>query len=69
MKFESEAYCEVSGRSDRFPLKLEGHGLGPKFELNLESIDLKTMYVYTVQCFEVCVVNKGNLSIILYILQ
>lgn len=58
----STAYCEVSGRSDRLPLKLEGTGLGPKFELNIKSFDLKKIYIYSTQCFEVCVVNQGKIT-------
>lgn len=57
--FETLAYCDVTGRVERLPLKLCGVGIGPKFTLNLDSFDMNNVFLYTDHCFEVVVCNDG----------
>lgn len=67
--FEMTAYCDVTGRTDRLPLKLTGNGIGPKMDLNLDTMDLKDIYINTVHCFDVCVYNSGSIPGIISFLK
>ncbi|KAK2576816.1 hypothetical protein KPH14_005450 [Odynerus spinipes] len=55
----STAYLEISGREDRIPLSLCGIGKGPVLRLNVITIDVDKIYMYSVHYYEIVAANKG----------
>ncbi|KAI4504415.1 hypothetical protein M0802_000886 [Mischocyttarus mexicanus] len=58
----STAYLEVSGREERIPLNLCGVGKGPVFRLNVITIDVDKIYMYSVHYYEIVAANKGYID-------
>ncbi|XP_014609402.1 PREDICTED: hydrocephalus-inducing protein homolog [Polistes canadensis] len=58
----SMAYLEVSGREDRIPLNLCGIGKGPVFRLNVITIDVDKIYMYSIHYYEIVAANKGYID-------
>ncbi|XP_035733008.1 hydrocephalus-inducing protein homolog [Vespa mandarinia] len=58
----STAYLEVSGREDRIPLNLCGIGKGPVFCLNVITIDVDKIYMYSAYYYEIVATNKGYID-------
>ncbi|KAJ7406687.1 hypothetical protein WISP_132183 [Willisornis vidua] len=57
--YEKVAYCDISGRENRLPLRLTGEGLGPCLHLNFEVLDIGKIFVGTVHRYEAVLLNKG----------
>ena len=47
------AYCEVTGRESRLPLRLSGVGCGPKVQLSIENIDVGSIFIGSTHVYEV----------------
>ncbi|KAF5288916.1 hypothetical protein FQA39_LY03795 [Lamprigera yunnana] len=60
--YHSDAFLEVTGRSCRLPMILNGSAVGPHIELNLESLDANKLYMCTVHRYEVIAINKGDID-------
>jgi hydrocephalus-inducing protein len=37
------SYCSISGQADRIPIKLTGHGIGPKAAFSYDEMDVYTL--------------------------
>ncbi len=62
--YSRTAYCEVTGRESRLPLRLTGVGAGPKVQLSIESLDVGSVFVGSVHVYEVVLANKGFIDAI-----
>ncbi|XP_059713689.1 hydrocephalus-inducing protein-like [Haemorhous mexicanus] len=60
--YQSMAYCDISGRESRLPLRLRGEGQGPLVELSSQTLDLGNVFVDTSHMLEVKLINKGALD-------
>lgn len=58
------AYCEVTGRESRLPLRLTGIGSGPKVQLSIENLDVGNIFIGSTHVFEVVLANKGFIDAI-----
>lgn len=47
------AYCDVTGRESRLPLRLKGEGLGPKLRFSFDSLDIQNIFVNSAHAYEV----------------
>lgn len=47
------AYCEVTGRESRLPLRLSGIGNGPKVQLSIETLDVGNIFIGSIHVYEV----------------
>ena len=47
------AYCEVTGRESRLPLRLTGVGCGPKVQLSIETLDVGNIFIGSLHVYEV----------------
>ncbi|KAJ7413609.1 hydrocephalus-inducing protein [Pitangus sulphuratus] len=56
------AYCAISGRESRLPLRLTGEGLGPCLQLNFEEFNMGKLFVGETYSYEVLLVNKGAID-------
>uniref|UniRef100_A0A674HUU2 HYDIN/VesB/CFA65-like Ig-like domain-containing protein n=1 Tax=Taeniopygia guttata TaxID=59729 RepID=A0A674HUU2_TAEGU len=62
LEYQSVAYCNISGRESRLPLRLRGHGKGPLVELNCRILNLGNVSVNTPHVREVQLVNLGAID-------
>ncbi|XP_068876459.1 hydrocephalus-inducing protein homolog [Aphelocoma coerulescens] len=62
LEYRSVAYCNITGRETRLPLKLRGEGKGPWVELSYHTLNLGNIYVNTPHAYEVDLINKGPID-------
>lgn len=62
--YNKTAYCEVTGRESRLPLRLHGVGSGPKVQLSIENLDVGSIFIGSTHVFEVVLANKGFIDAI-----
>ncbi|XP_039245118.1 hydrocephalus-inducing protein-like isoform X2 [Pipra filicauda] len=60
--YRKVAYCSISGRESRLPLRLTGEGLGPCLQLNSEELDMGKVLVGKAYSYEAMLVNKGAID-------
>jgi len=47
------AYCDVTGRESRLPLKIRGEGIGPQLQLSFDTLDIQNVFVNSSHAYEV----------------
>lgn len=47
------AYCAVTGRESRLPLKIRGQGVGPQIQLSFDTLDIQNVFVNSSHAYEV----------------
>ncbi|NXB89742.1 HYDIN protein, partial [Vidua chalybeata] len=62
LKYQSMAYCNISGRESRMTLRLKGEGQGPLLEFSCPSLNLGKILVDTLHVSEVKLINQGALD-------
>jgi hydrocephalus-inducing protein len=62
--YNKTAYCEVTGRESRLPLRLSGIGSGPKVQLSIENLEIGNVFIGSTHVFEVVLANKGFIDAI-----
>ncbi|XP_059337753.1 hydrocephalus-inducing protein homolog [Ammospiza nelsoni] len=62
LEYRSVAYCNISGREMRLPLRLRGQGQGPLVEFSIPTLNLGNVFVYTPYVYEVELINQGALD-------
>ncbi|EFN63971.1 Hydrocephalus-inducing protein [Camponotus floridanus] len=60
-EISSVAYLEITGREDRIALSLHGTGKGPVFHFNVNTIDVKNIFLCSVHNYEIVAANKGHI--------
>ncbi|XP_063716545.1 hydrocephalus-inducing protein homolog isoform X4 [Symsagittifera roscoffensis] len=66
--YTAVAFCEVTGRENRMPLRLKGEALGPKVSLSYVDLNVGNVYINSTHLFEVILSNKGAIDAIYSIL-
>lgn len=56
------AYCDVTGRESRLPLKIKGEGTGPKCQFSFDSLDVQNVFVNSAHAYEMIMENKGDID-------
>ncbi|XP_014668502.1 PREDICTED: LOW QUALITY PROTEIN: hydrocephalus-inducing protein homolog [Priapulus caudatus] len=56
------AYCEVTGRESRLPLRMTGEGVGPKVQLSYDVVDVGKVFIGSRHSYEVVLANKGDID-------
>ena len=49
----STAYCDLTGREARLPLRLRGDGVGPKVVFSFDTLDMGHIFVGSTHTYEV----------------
>ena len=51
--YNKVAFCEITGRESRLPLRLCGIGSGPKVQLSIENLDVGSIFIGSTHVYEV----------------
>ncbi|CAD7939993.1 unnamed protein product [Amoebophrya sp. A120] len=57
------AYCSIVGQQERIPVKLTGHGIGPKAAFSYDEMDVGDIFVESMHRYEVDIVNQGDIAV------
>ncbi|XP_027541094.1 hydrocephalus-inducing protein homolog [Neopelma chrysocephalum] len=60
--YKHTAYCDISGRETRLPLRLIGEGLGPRLYFPFEELDIGKVSVISRHIYKAFLVNKGPIE-------
>lgn len=58
------AFCDITGRESRLPLRIKGDGIGPRVQLSYDTMDMGNIFVHSVHTYEVILANKGDIDAI-----
>lgn len=58
------AFCDVTGRESRLPLRIRGEGVGPKVQFSLETLDMGNIFIGSTHHYEIIMANKGDIDAI-----
>lgn len=64
MTYTRTAFCDVTGRESRLPLRIRGDGAGPKVQFSFDTIDIGNVFVNSTHTYEVVLANKGDIDAI-----
>uniref|UniRef100_U3JZ08 HYDIN/VesB/CFA65-like Ig-like domain-containing protein n=1 Tax=Ficedula albicollis TaxID=59894 RepID=U3JZ08_FICAL len=62
LEYRSVAYCDISGRESRLPLRLRGEGQGPLVELSNRTLNLGNILLNTPYVYEVKLINQAAID-------
>jgi len=62
MSYSRVAYCDVTGRESRLPLKIRGEGIGPQLQLSFDTLDIQNVFVNSSHAYEVILQNQGDVE-------
>ena len=48
------AYCDVTGRESRLPLRVAGQGFGPRLMFSFDTLDIQNVFINSAHAYEVC---------------
>lgn len=51
--YQRTAYCDITGRESRLPLKVRGDGMGPKLVFSLDCLDIGNVFAGSTHTYEV----------------
>lgn len=58
------AFCDITGRQSRLPLRIQGNGMGPKVQLSFDKLNMGNIFVNSTHTYEVVLANKGDIDAI-----
>ena len=56
------AFCDVAGKQNRFPLHLQGAGIGPRIVLSYNVMDIGEVFINSVSEYDVELQNNGEIE-------
>jgi len=62
--FTRTAFCDVTGRESRLPLRIHGNGIGPSVKFSCDVIDTGRVFVFSTHCYELVMANVGPIDAI-----
>lgn len=62
------AFCDITGRQSRLPLRIRGEGSGPKVEFSFEVLDMGNIFIGSRHTYEIVMANKGDIDAIYSVL-
>ncbi len=51
--YSAVAFCDVTGRENRLPLKFKGSGIGPQLKFSFDTLDIQNVFVNSAHAYEV----------------
>lgn len=51
--YQRRAFCDITGRETRLPLKIRGDGLGPQLVFSYDSLDIGKIFAGSIHTYEV----------------
>ena len=58
------AYCDITGRESRLPLRIRGDGDGPKVDFSFNHLDMGIIFIGSKHNYEIVIANKGDIDAI-----
>lgn len=58
-QYTATAFCDITGRENRLPLRLRGDGVGPRVHFSFDRLDMGNIFVNSTHTYEVVLANKG----------
>ena len=49
------AYCDVTGRESRLPLRVTSQGIGPRLIFSFDTLDIQNVFINSAHAYEVYV--------------
>ncbi|XP_053402100.1 hydrocephalus-inducing protein homolog isoform X11 [Mercenaria mercenaria] len=62
--YSRTAFCDVTGRESRLPLRIKGDGIGPKVQFSIETLDMGNIFIGSKHYYEIVMANKGDIDAI-----
>lgn len=56
------AFCDLTGRESRLPLRIRGEGLGPKIQFSFDHLEMGNIFINSSHTYEVVLANKGDID-------
>jgi len=56
------AFCDVTGRESRLPLRIHGNGIGPNVKFSCDVIDTGRVFVFSTHTYELVMANVGPID-------
>jgi len=63
-EFTQTAFCDVTGRESRLPLRVRGKGIGPDVKFSCDVIDTGHVFVFSTHSYELVMTNVGPIDAI-----
>lgn len=60
--YKKAAFCEITGREIRLPLRILGDGKGPELQFSIDSMDIGPIFIGSCHHYEVILANKGEID-------
>lgn len=58
------AFCDITGRESRLPLRIRGDGIGPNVQFSYETLDMGNIFIGSKHYYEIILINKGDIDAI-----
>lgn len=58
------AFCDITGRESRLPLRVRGDGIGPVVQFSFETLDMGNIFIGSTHTYEIVMANKGDIDAI-----
>nr|XP_006823299.1 PREDICTED: hydrocephalus-inducing protein homolog [Saccoglossus kowalevskii] len=62
--YQCTAFCDITGRESRLPLRIRGDGIGPNIHLAFDELDMGNIFVGSTHSYEVVMTNRGDIDAI-----
>ena len=62
--YNRTAFCDVTGRESRLPLRIRGDGMGPQVEFSFDDLDMGNIFIKSTHTYEIVLANKGDIDAI-----
>ncbi|XP_033116735.1 hydrocephalus-inducing protein homolog isoform X2 [Anneissia japonica] len=60
--YSRTAYCDITGRESRLPLRIRGDGIGPKLIFSFDTLDMGHIFIGSTHTYEVVLSNTGDID-------
>ncbi|XP_070194710.1 hydrocephalus-inducing protein homolog isoform X4 [Littorina saxatilis] len=68
IQYTRTAFCDITGRQSRLPLRIRGEGAGPKVEFSCTELDMGNIFIGSKHTYEIVMANKGDIDAIYSVL-
>jgi len=56
------AFCDITGRESRLPLRIHGNGIGPNVKFSCDIVDTGRVFVFSTHSYELVMANVGPID-------
>lgn len=64
VQYTRTAYCDITGRENRLPLRIRGDGAGPKVDFSFDYLNMGNIFIGSNHSYEIVIANKGDIDAI-----